>query len=537
MPFTLLSTVSVYSSQIIIGMSQEPDSLDPLFAQMNASFQVLGTIFYGGQGNTPAERDNKWKVMPRLSYELPSLENKLWKILPNGKMQTVWHIRKDAVWSDGQPITADDAIFAHTVIMDNKIPVVSRDVDRRIKKIEARDNGKTLVITWKENFAYADSEVVHPFLPKHLLESVYKKSPEKYDKSFYSTAPIGDGPYKIAVWKSGSHIILERNSNFFGRRPAIDKIIFKFIPDSNTLMANVLSGEVDAVVPVGFLFDQGLELAKKAKDFDVQITEGLVWEHIDFNLDNKYLSDKRLRQAMLYAIDREELVKTLFSNRQKVAHSWLPPRHYAYWNGVKKYPCNPQKAKQLLKEAGWSKGADGILRNNKDEKLHLILMTTSGNKTREQVEEILQAQWREVGIEIEIKNEPAKVFFGETVKKRKFKHLAMYAWSMSPIGDGESLWTTHNIPSAKNSWMGQNNTGWRNKKSDRIDRLVPQTLDKEKRIELLKKEQKIWTEELPALPLYFRADITVSKKSLKNWLPTGNDTPVTWNAEEWYYAQ
>ncbi len=262
----------------------------------------------------------------------------------------------------------------------------------------------------------------------------------------------------------------------------------------------------------------------------------MVWEHIDFNLDCEFFKDKRVRQAMLYAIDRNEIVNQLFEGKQKVAHSWLPPKHYGYNPNLKKYNYSPEIAKQLLESAGWKMGKDNVLVNNNGKKFEIVLMSTAGNKVREQVEQILQSYWEKIGIKVEIKNEPAKVFFGETTKKRKFPHLAMYAWIMSPVSDGESLWTIENIPSKENNWQGQNTPGWRNKEANEIDHQIPQTLNEEERIKLFHKQQEIWIDELPSIPLYFRVEVTAIKKVLKNWLPTGMTTPPTWNCEHWYLA-
>jgi peptide/nickel transport system substrate-binding protein len=255
------------------------------------------------------------------------------------------------------------------------------------------------------------------------------------------------------------------------------------------------------------------------------------------NHDSSILKDKRVRQALLYGMDRENIVKILFEGRQEVAHSWLPPRHYGHYADVKKYPYDLEKARKLLEEAGWKEGPDGVRINDQGEKLSLTIMTTAGNKVRERVEEIIQAEWKKIGIELEIKNQPAKVFFGETVRRRKYPHLAMYAWIISPVSDGESLWTIKNIPSAENNWQGQNSGGFKHLEMDQIDNLVPKTLDEKERRALLIQEQQIWAEELASLPLYFRADVSATRKDLVNWFITGTETPVTWNAERWHFAK
>jgi len=137
-------------------------------------------------------------------------------------------------------------------------------------------------------------------------------------------------------------------------------------------------------------------------------------------------------------------------------------------------------------------------------------------------------------VDVTFRNQPAKVFFGETTRFRKFPHLAMYSWVLDPSSDGETSWTSDNIPTEKNNWQGQNTSGFVNPEISRLDHEIPATIDKKERIRLFHREQEIWAEELPALPLYFHVEVSVTRPAFANWKPTGTNTPVTWNAEEWH---
>jgi len=518
-------------NEVVIGIGQEPDSLDPLFGEMMAGTEIRGTIF-----RTLAMRDNTLTLRPVMAEEIPTLENGGLQLLPGGGMRTTWKIRKGYKWDDGTPVTAEDFIFAHRVIMTKGIPVITRDVDRRVAKMEAPDP-YTLVVTWKQRFARANDNVHFP-LPRHILEPVLKKGPRAYQESFFNTKPVGNGPYRLTVWEPGSLLALERNPHFPGKPGGFEKIIYRVIPNTGALEVNLAAGGVQGISPVGFTFDQALDMEKRrGKEIRTYFTPAMIWEHIDFNHDSPLLRDKRVRQALTYAINREGIVQALFAGRQKVAHSWLPPRHYGYNPNVRKYPYDPERAKKLLEEAGWTPGPKGVRGNAAGLEMRLVLMTTSGNKVREKIQQIIRADWRAVGVEVTIRNQPAKAYFGETVRYRKFPHLAMYAWLFNPATDGEAYWTKGNIPSKKNNWQGQNNPGFVNDEIDRIDRLIPTVIDKKERTRLFHKEQEIWTEELPALPLYFRVDVTATRPGFRNWKPTGTDTPITWNAESWGFVK
>ncbi len=528
--FTSKKTNKRNPKQIIIGMSQEPSTLDPMFMQMAAEFEVYGLTF-----EDMIERDENWDLHPRLVKDIPTLENGGAKLLPGGKIQVTWRFKDGIRWADGTPITPQDFIFNHEMTMDDRVPVVSRDFDRRIEKMTAVDD-KTLVVLWKEPYAYYWTG--HAATPKHIVEPVYRKDPAKYAESEFNQKPFGNGAYELETWVSGSHLIYRKNPNWVGEDPYFEKIIYKVITNTNALESNLVSGTIDAISPLGLSLDQQLDFERRyGNKFKFYYKPALVWEHIDFNLDAPLLKDKRVRQALLYGANRQKIVDTLFQGKQQVADNWLPPKHYAYNPTAKHYPYDPKKAEELLDEAGWVKTPQGVRVNRFGQKLRLEFMTTAENKTREQTQQILQSDWRNLGIEIEIVNQPGKVFFGETMKKRKFKHLALYAWGMSPISDGEGLWTQENIPSEKNNWQGQNNPGWYHPRAYEIDHKVAVTLDEKKRVELLQEEQNIWADELPALPLFFRSELSVTRSDLQEWKVTGSTTPVTWNAELWRYAR
>ena len=510
----------------VIGVAQEPDSLHPLFSSMMVGNEVQGLVF-----ESMVEYTDQWELLPRVVESIPTVENGGLKKLDGNRLETTWKFKKDLKWSDGWPITAHDAVFAYNVVMDNNVPVVSRDLENRIEKIEAKDD-QTLVITWKEPYAYTFTG--YTFLPKHILEPVYKKDPTKFHlDANYNRKPLGNGPYIIEEWNPGASITLALNPNWPFEKPNFEKVIYKFVGTASTLETELVSGGIDAISPTSGELALALDFQKrKGEEFNFHYIDGMVWEHMDCNLDNEILKDKKVRQALLYGMDREGMSQKLFQGKQSVAHTWLPPKHYGYNPNVKKYPYDVAKAEALLDEAGWKKGSDGY--RYKDGKLlEFTIMTTAGNPTRESVQVLVQSDWKKLGVKLGIQNQPANVFFGDTTNKRKFPHFAIYAWIQSPISDGEGLWTIKNIPSKENNWQGQNFPGWRNAEVDVIDSKVPVTLEESERKVLLQREQEIWSEELPAFPLFWRVEPSVTSKNIANWKPTGTSTPVTWNAEAW----
>jgi len=164
----------------------------------------------------------------------------------------------------------------------------------------------------------------------------------------------------------------------------------------------------------------------------------------------------------------------------------------------------------------------------------ITIMTTSGNAVREQVQQIIKDQMKSVGIDLVIDNRPASVLFGQVTRERRYPHLVMYAWVSGPTTHFRTIWHSGEIPTAANNYVGQNTPGYKNAEVDRLLEGAEGELDEGKRAVLLKKVQELWAEDLPSLPLFFRLELNVSRKDLKNYLPRGIGAP-TWNAEAWTY--
>jgi len=291
---------------------------------------------------------------------------------------------------------------------------------------------------------------------------------------------------------------------------------------------------------LGFPLDQALALEKKlAQDsqlssrFKVSMKPGLIYEHVDFNLRDPLLKDVNVRRALVLAIDRGKLTQALFEGRQSVAHSPFHPLDVYYTDDLAKYDLDIARAEKLLDDAGWKKGADGM-RVKDGKKLSIILMSTAQNKTRELVQAYIQEEWKKIGVAAVIRNEPARVFFGETVRKGAYPHTALFAWVSSPDNPPESTLHSKNIPTEANSFAGQNSGAFSNKRVDEIFDAVKYEFELEKRKVLMKELAQIYASELPVIPLYHRVEIAVIPTNLKGYEMTGHQFYSTQNIENWY---
>ncbi len=198
-----------------------------------------------------------------------------------------------------------------------------------------------------------------------------------------------------------------------------------------------------------------------------------------------------------------------------------------------KYHEDLTAAGALLDQAGWGDLRDGVRHDAQGQPLTLELMTTAGNRTRELVEQVLQSQWRRLGIDIRIRNEPARVFFGETVAKRRYSAMAMFAWISAPENVPRTVLHSDQIPTAANGWAGQNDTGFRNAEMDKLLDAIERELDRDKRKAMWQRLQEIYAQELPALPLYFRSEPHIWPLWLEGVVPTGHQDASTLWVEHW----
>ncbi|MNK98805.1 Oligopeptide-binding protein AppA precursor [compost metagenome] len=502
-----------------------------------------------GRSLVVLDADAKWTT--QLAKQIPTLENGAAKIVEAGgkkKVVATWEIIDSAKWGDGKPVICDDLIFARKVATSNFVSVGEKEQWTQVEKIDVDPkNPKKCTFTYeKARWDFYQLAQFFP-IPKHIEEPIfnkYGKQKEGYEKnSAYVRTPTNpglyNGPYVISEVKLGSHVSFAPNPNFYGKQPNIKKIIVKLIPNTGTLEANLRSGTIDMISTLGLDFDQALAFEKKAKaeglPYDVHFVPSVTYEHIDLRVDNPILTDVRVRKALLFSINREDLVKALFDGKQQVAiHNVSPkdPWYTADPKSVTSYRYSKREAGKLLDEAGWKMGADGY-RAKDGKRLNLVFQTTAGNKTRELVQVYLQNQWKQAGIEVVVKNEPARVFFGDTMSKRKFEGLALFAWVSSPENSPRSTLSSKAIPTSANGWSGQNYHGWKNAEVDKDLDALDIEFNPKKRESLVHEILKNYTAEVPVLPLYYRSDISVTPKNLKGYKMSGHQFHETNNVEDW----
>ncbi len=562
---------------ITIGMSQEPDSLYSAETTLYVSHVVLNAL-----EAALIERNDKNEYVPELAQSVPTVENGGAKFVGDGDdkhLEVTFKLKPGVKWSDGTPLTCKDFQFGYQLYQNPDTQAPDRSLTNKIAEVACPDD-QTIVYKYlsakqarakyeqeqadikagkikeaeAQFTAFKDQKdpVVDPLYnkvstgdiplvwPEHVLKNV---APKDIGKSDFARKPVGAGPYVVKEWVSGASITLTENPNYWGTKPKIKNVVFKIIPDTNTLLAQLRTGEIQVATEDALSISQAPELDKLGSaGVKVFYTPAMVWEHLDFNLDNPLFKDKNVRKAIAHAINRKDIVDKVLFGKTTVANTWLPPANWASAENpankgkakITTYDYDPNKAKQLLEQAGWKPGSDGILVKD-GQRFSFTLETTAGNKMREQYTQIIQANLKAVGIEVNLKFTPAQQFFGSEgpLYRRTFETGVFFGVAGDDPG-GLELWTCKNIPKPENNYSGQNIPGWCNSQNDELLQKAFQTLSDQERLPLYLQQQEIFTDELPVLPLFYRLNVAAARADLQNFKPTPTQTPPTWNVEEWF---
>jgi peptide/nickel transport system substrate-binding protein len=541
----LLGGASVAAAEthdtLTLGIGQFPPDMHPYITNSSMKDYI----------RWPTSRVMTWytrggQVMCLLCTEVPSVANGRAKVVdrPDGTkgMQVTFTLKPGLSWGDGVPVTARDFVFAFDVYRAFSAP-------QQVDGVVAVDD-RTLRVDLNRTRYDFDRWAYAP-LPEHIEGPIFRAAANPLDygqKSALNRHPenpgLWMGPYRIAEFRPNESVVMVPNEHWQGTRPHFRQVTMRLIDNTSALQANLLAGDIDTVASgnLGLTMDQIIALSKsQASRFNFAFMPAVTsYEHLAVQLDNPLLADKRVRQAIQMSIDRKTIVAKLFENHQELANSFMHPSQAGWDSSVRTWPFDPRRARALLAEAGFKPGADGILVSPTGERFSIDLTTTAGNRTRELVEQVLQTQLKAVGIEVVVKNEPARVMFGETLRKRSFRGFVEF--QADPQVDWVPDFTFHSawIPSAANNWSGTNYMGYRSPEMDAAIAAAQNELDPAKRKAVWKRILDIAAEDLPEIDLYFASVGYVLPKWLDGVVHDKPDqmygTGPGW-IEEWHAAQ
>ncbi len=513
---------------LTIGVASFPSTLHPSIAPDVIKFYVLGFA------DRPVTAfDSNWRLVCLLCTEIPTVANG-GAVREGDGMAVTLHFKPGLTWGDGAPLGAADLAFTARVGRDPASGFANSDTWTKVSRVDVPDELTAIVHLTQPTYQYNQWGEL---LPAHLEQPVFDtaRAPGDYlRQSAYNRAPttpgLYNGPYLVSQYESGAQIVLISNPAWHGVAPAFRQIVIKTIGNTAALQANLLSGDIDMVPGegVGLTLDQVLNVQKQYPDrFAYAYKPNLSYQHIDLQLDNPILADVRVRRALLMGIDRQSIVDRLMGGRVPVANSFVSPLEAAYTPDVPAYRYDSAAARALLRDAGWTPGEDGICRNAAGQRLSLTFATSAGVRVRELQQQVMQSQWRAIGVETIIRNEPPRTLFGETLKRRSFTGLAMFGWSNSVGGSPRQVLYSTQIPSAANNWGGTDYTGYRDSRMDADIDAMERELDPAKQASVWADMQRLYAEQLPVLPLFFGSEAHIWPLWLHGVVPTGHNQPTT----------
>jgi len=438
--------------------------------------------------------DEHNRPYPELVTEVPTLQNG--GISKDGDTIT-WHLRHGVRWSDGAAFNADDVVWSTQAVLNPANNEIGRDGWDLITKVDEPDK-YTVVYHLKHPYSpylptFFGSAGANPdVLPKHLLAQY-----PNINNVAYNAKPVGIGPFRVAQWKRGESIELEPNPYYFRGMPKLKHITYKLIPSFDTLVTQMQTGEVDLWpdLPASFI-DRALAITRNK----TVIAPSPYYAHLDFNLSHPIVADVRVREAIRYAIDRKSLAQKITHGYSELQESVVPPVVPGAPTAaqVPFVGFDPAKAKQLLDEAGWKVGPDGIRVKN-GQRLALQFPYYTGSSTADNTVEFIRASLKAVGVEIDTRQYAPAMFFESPngiVYGGKFD-ITMFSWQALPNADISNNWECNQIPP-----NGQNVTHYCNKELDAMLERVKNTYDPAVQQQLLAKECKIIADNVPTIVIY-----------------------------------
>jgi peptide/nickel transport system substrate-binding protein len=485
---------------------------DNLFALSNIVTNIYPSVF---------------NIHPDFTVQLSSEFMDSAELTSEDPQTVVYKIKQNAVWSDGVPVSADDFIYwwENCNETDKKADCVSTTGYKDIESVKGSDGGKTVTAVFKNKFADWKSLFSQYIIPAHYTKkrqggwnTGLDKEPEKIPSA---------GPFVVESYTPGQSLTLKRNEKYYGTKAHLDSIVFRYLPESTTQPAALQNNEVDMIYGQPQL-DQ-VQIVKAIPDVTSEINFGLQYEHLDFNVKNPLLADVAVRKAFATGLNIQQIVdRTVkqFSDKATILGNrfWMnnQPEYQdhrgAYGNGDK------AAAEKLLTDAGYAKGADGIFAKG-GKRLSFNISTTAGNQLRETQEELIQAQTKEFGIELKIKNADADVLFGEWLPEKNFD-IANFAWVATPfaVSSNQSIFSTDSA---------QNYGSYSNPKVDELFTQAVAELDAAKATELGNQIDQILWDDMATLPLYQKPQLIGWRNTFTGIGDNLSSQGPFWNAGTW----
>ncbi len=493
---------------LVDAMAGEPSGLIPMIAGESAASAIASHIF-----NSLLRYDRNLEPEGELA--------KSWQVSPDQKTIT-FTLKPGLKWADGKPLTSADVLFTWKLVTDDKTRTPYASDYKLVTSAEAPD-AQTFRVSYSQPYAPAlESWAGLQILPRHLLEN------QDINNTPFARKPVGSHYYQLESWSVKEKISLIRNLYATQGAPKIDRLISRFIPDPATQFLELMADNIDVMNldPIQYtrIVPARPEMKKKIALYK-ELGNG--YTYLGFNLKRAPFNDVRVRQAINYAIDKQELIDgVLLGLGEPVAAPYKPGTRWVNPQ-LKPYAYDPAKAKQLLKEAGFEDhDGDGILdRNGKPFAFEIL---TNQNKQREMSAVLIQRRLKDIGIDVKIRVLEWASFLGRYIKPGDFD-VVVLGWSLSLDPDQYSIWHSSQNKPGQFNFINYNNP--------QVDKLLEQgrlELDQDKRMKIYHEFSRILLEDSPIVYLYEGYGLPAIHKRIRGIDNPAPPAGIGWNSQDWY---
>ncbi|MFW6134719.1 MAG: peptide-binding protein [Elusimicrobiota bacterium] len=482
--------------------------LNPVLASDSASGDINNLVFNG-----LLKYDKNLKLTGDLAES--------WEI-SDDKLKIIFHLRENVLWHDGREFDSSDVKYTYQVLTDTGTKTPYSSNFDLVKKLTAP--GKyTVVVEYTKPYSPALESWGMGIIPEHIYRGT------DVNNNPHNRKPIGTGPYRFVNWRSDDQIVLQAFEDYFEGKPGIQKVVYKIIPDISVQFMELKKETVDWMSPTP---DQWIKETSKGRfleKFNRYSFPAFQYTYMGYNLKNSLFSDVRVRKAINYALDKEKIIDSVLQGLGNIATGPYPPNSWAYNPKVKDYGHNPKKAKNLLKQAGWEVNSDtGKLEKNGRE-FSFTLMTNQGNSTRKLTSEIIQAQLREIGMNVDLRIQEWSSFIHQYIDKKQFDAVVL-GWSLSVDPDQYSIW--HSSMKKEGQY---NFVGYSNQKVDQLLEKGRTIFDTGERKRIYQQVHRIIHDDQPYMFLYVPDTRHVIHKRFKNIKV--EKAGIGYNFIHWYVPQ
>ncbi len=506
---------------LTVGIANDVDALSIMGSSTTSGgWQSLNEVH--SQGLVTADRDIQ-RPIPRLATQAPSFENGGIELLPDGRMKTVYQLRRDATWQDGAPFTAADMVFAFELNADRNMPFLNRDAIQEMQSVEAPDDF-TFVIYWRGPYYQGDSVGLRALWPhpRHLLEEPYRTADRQafVNLPYWTTDYLHLGPFRLAGYNPGEQIIFAAYDGYFLGRPKVDRVVVRIHNDEPSLYAAVLAGTIDLLMDNSLSADLGLLLkeewdrsAKGAVYLGTGTTRFLSPQFDPAIQTFAPALDPRVRQALTYAIDRAAVSETVQRGHgELIANALLPPGDRLFEptrDGFARYTFDQTRARNMLGQLGWSPGPDGVLVGPGGQRFQTSLWTTEGGDSEIAV---IADYWKQVGVAAEQYIVPGAIVRDREARSR------YPGFETSARGSGDSILSrvdSRVSAGPRNNFSGANRGHYVNQGMDDLIDRYRQSISAQDQGQSIRAISDLLAEDLPLMLLYYNPTTPAVRKGVK----------------------